>query len=416
MSVANSGKTQSILYEVSFDNDEPYGIGRIVERAAASGPIVVAFPGNGLNPKDKDAPDIEKMAKLANLLKNIMLKAGVNQEIIRKTLFYVAANRSPNDFSDKDARTLLFKKHRQAFMDEDVSKGTDGFSAEEENPAYIEALYDQIIKPRVSRLNGKVKTDAKTAAQNTAQVMFYAHCNGAYTVLKLEELMRQKMQKLGNTDWDISDIQKHITAVAYAPACPLGVSKMNFVSFKSLNDTVTGEHYNNALLYASQRIIEDRTYWTDKNLRQKETSEEGQPFDFKFSFYPDKQGNVFVIKQKGDYKDLIHIDGDEIWVDSFNLSDKEHNNIAIGDTEDSKQMYYVMRRVLANAILQINNPQAGVQDPLSVRDLAVGKISQDPAADGKTFDDACQTGKKQFAEFCRDIKRLMYEQTHGPKA
>ena len=410
-----SEKTDNTLYEISFDNDEPYGVMHETDRTVFEGPIVVAFPGHGFNYDEMRSSLDESVLRLANRIRKILEAGSVDKSTIKKTPFYAISYQIPKDFCEQDARTLLYKKHGRNNIPENIRKGKDGFSEEEQNPAYIESLYDKIIKPRISRLNGKVKTDADTAARNMAQVVIFAHCHGAYTALKLEEVMRENMQKLGYSNEDILQVQKQMTVVAYAPACPLGVSKMNMVSFKSLNDVSPGEDYNNATVYASIRMDDDRSHWTDINLRQKSTSE-FEPFDFKFSFYPDKLGNVFVIKQKGFYDDAIMMDSDGEYFPNRNvLDEKEHNNIGAGETEDSKVMFGLMANVLANAFLHAHKQaqQKEVSAPLSVQELAIGKTN--PQKDLEIFKAACLAGIEQGAQFKKDIKRLLLEQKQQQK-
>lgn len=403
-------KTKNTLHEISFDNNQPYGIAREVSQASAQGPALITFPGNGFELKELGCTLDEKILRLANKMRKYLEAADVSRDIIRKMPFYVVTYQVPKDFSDKDARTLLYKKHGRNNMPEKISRGENGFSEEEQNPAYIESLYDKIIRPRISRLNGKVKYDADTAARNMAQVTFFAHCHGAYTALKLEEVMRKNMQKLGYSNDEILKVQKQITVVAYAPACPLGVSKMNFVSFKSLNDTYINENYNNVLTYASMQIDEDRLYWKDKNLLQKTTSEY-TPFDFKLSFYPDKAGNVFVIKQKSSYGDIV-IQGDngEYFIRDDLLNSKEHSNTGAGETEDSKDMFALMINALGNACRH-SFVQSGNQEllpALSVKQLVIGTLN--PAKDAEIFERACRTGAEQGKKISKHIAQLLAEQ------
>ena len=409
MAETSSEKTSHVLYEVSFDNDEPYGSCKHVDQAVSEGPIVVAFPGNGLV-ANKPHSDQDAL-RMANNLRKILKDADINDDIIRQTRFYVVSYDFPESYTDKDSRTLMYKKHgRSLIFDDDVRKGKDGFSPEEQNPAYIEQLYHQIIEGRVSRLKGKAKLPDATAEQKMAQVVFFEHCNGAYTALSLEETMRQKMLELGYTKENIDKIQKQVSGVAYAPACPLGVSKMNVISFASVNDTTTNEHYNNAQQYLALKIENDRDYWADTHFPKKEPSGH-QPFDFQLSFYPDRLGNIFLIKQKGEYEDQIAESSskDGYVVNKFALLEAEHNNIRAGERPDSKTMDAIMCRVLANSLLQAHDQQKELLPPLSINDLVVGKVSKDPKADRETFDRAARWGADFYKKALAEIRRLNYE-------
>lgn len=402
------------LYEISFDNDEPHGKVQEISSAVSDGPIVIGLPGNGFNFYEMWGELCENTQRFANKLKKLLIAGGVDEKTLQKIPFYVITHAKPQSFDDKDARTIMYKKHGRSIMSEKVKKGNNGFSKEEENPPYIDALYNQIIAPRISRLKGKVKLDAKTAEQNVAQLVIFAHCHGAYVALKLEELMTQNMKKLGYTSDEIAQIQKQMTVVAYAPACPLGVSKMNFISFKSLNDTFTGENYNNISIHLLNQIVEDRDYWAKKQLKKENKS---KPFDFQLSFYPDKLGHVFLIKQKSNYDDIIELDQQRnaYYLKDVDIADKEHNNIFDGESEGSKTMQKIMQRVFANALLHAIKQQKRLSEPLSIRDLAVGEVSQDPESDLKIFNEACQRGEAYYKKFYEEIVQLQQEQVKSQK-
>ena len=410
MTNATTEKTAVSLFEISFDNDEPYGVMHETDQVNPEGPVMVVLPGNGFNLHDMGFNHNTNVLKMANKMRKYLEEADVDKDIIRKTRFYVVSYKFPKDFCEQDARTLLHKKHGRTFVPDKINQGKDGFSEEEKNPAYIESLYDKIVRPRVTRLNGKIKTDAATAIRNMAQITVFAHCHGAYTALKMEEPMRQNMQKLGYSKEEILAAQKQMTVIAYAPACPLGVAKMNVVSYKSLNDTTTDENYNNAAIYTSQKIDDDRSHWVDTSVLKKENSEFA-PFDFKFSFYPDKLGNVFVIKQKSNYDSIIDSDSNgEVFINKDFLAAREHNNTEAGETEDSENMFTFMINSLANACRRAHkqSKQQTILPPPSVQDLVVGTIN--PEKDLKIFEGACQAGIEQSQKIEKDIKRLMAEQ------
>ena len=400
MTNENSEKTDNALYKISFDNDAPQGSVSVVSQINITGSAFIFLPGNDLaynHPAQIETLGNSDVKSLANVAKHCLETTHISKDIIQQTPFYAIAYYTPYPFSEEDARTLLLKKHGRTNLPESTIRGHDGFSKEEENPTYIENLYNQIIAPRVSRLNGKVKLNTQTAAQNVAQLVFFAHCHGAYTLLKLEELMKQKMQNLGYSNDEIIQIQKHITAITYAPACPLGVSKMNIISFRTLgDDTLPGG--NNLNNYMSILMDEDRAYRKDINLEKKATSE-NHPFNFKLSFYPGKLGNIFVIKEKYTYKPEKGYEG---WND--------HNKpFAEGDNDDAKTLQQIMRRCIANAILHAHKQQKKLLEPLSAKELAVGEASQNKEIDNLIFEQACSAGKKQYAFCVAQIKKLLKE-------
>ena len=400
MTKDNHEKTDNALYKISFNNDAPQGSVSVVSQINTSGPAFIFFPGNDLaytHPAQIETLGNFDIQNLANVVRHCLESTNVSQDIIQQTLFYAIAYYTPSSFNEEDARTLLLKKHGRTNLPENITKGHDGFSKEEENPSYIEHLYSQIIAPRISRLNSKVKLDTQKACQNVAQLVFFAHCHGAYTILKLEELMKQKMQNIGYSHNEITQIQKHITAITYAPACPLGVSKMNIISFRTLgDDTLPGG--NNLNNYMSILMDEDRAYRKDINIEKKATPE-NHPFNFKLSFYPGKLGNIFVIKEKYTYKPEKGYEG---WND--------HNKpFAEGDNADSKTLQQIMRRCIANAILHAHKQQKELLDPLSAKELAVGEASQNKENDTLIFEQACSAGKEQYAFSVAQIKKLLKE-------
>lgn len=139
------------------------------------------------------------------------------------------------------ARQISNIKHRaevlisQAKIDEIVQKAT----IDEYNPQYVDSLFEKAILPRISSLNGKEKLSVEEACKRIRKLNIVTHCHGAYVALKLEEKMQAKMNELGYSNEERKQIQSQMLVVAHAPACVLGLSKSQFVSFKSVYDSST---------------------------------------------------------------------------------------------------------------------------------------------------------------------------------
>ena len=176
-------------------------------------------------------------------------------------------SRDPNFANNpKTSRNILMQQHGRK------TKPKKSTSIDDINPRYIQQIFDTIFLPRISKNNERISTS--DAIQNIRNITIAAHCHGGYTFLKLEELMQNKMIELGYTSAERSEIQQQLLCVAYAPYCPLGVSKSTFISFASVNDFEV-EHNN---------FFHSNIQLTAANN------------DFEIAWFPDKQGNFFMVK------------------------------------------------------------------------------------------------------------------------
>ena len=387
-------KTGNVLFETIF-SETPEGITFQASSVAPTGPAIIYFPGNNIVYCDhRQLINIaDEINRIVNILKHNLENANLSQDIIRRLPFYAVARYSTLNFDTQAAVDLLYKKHgRTKGMCSDIKKlqQNNPYYQEEFNPAHIGDIYEQIIRPRISCINGRL--DAKQAEQNVGQLVIFAHCYGAYTALKLEEVMYSKMQNLGYSDDEIAQIQKQITVIAYAPACPLGVSKMNFVSFKTLGDTFI-KGGNSAYDYMDSLAWKEKQYCND--LLNNGYSEI-KPLDFKLSFYPDKLGNVFIIKEKFTY--------DPLKTTELSHASEEHNHsFNQGNTQDANTMQQIMSRCLVNAVLHAFDMQKELLSPLSIQDLVVGKASLNQDKDLLIFKKACLSGKRQYKQMVNTL-------------
>ena len=145
------------------------------------------------------------------------------------------------------------------------------------DPKYVKEIFEKFVLGRISTDEGKNKIPTEQAVDNIRKLNIVAHCHGAYTALKLEEMMQQKMAELGYSKEDAAKIQKQLLVLAQSPYCPLGQSKSTFISYASVADMEV-DHYNN---------FEDSIRRLDKK----------QPIPL--SYFPDKQGNIFLVSNMG---------------------------------------------------------------------------------------------------------------------
>ena len=240
-------------------------------------------------------------------------------------------------FDDNKARKKLIFEHGRrrlkAFMDsksERYAKTFEITSTEDTNPRYIQQIFDTVFLPRISQDGHRI--NAEKAKRNIRKITIYAHCHGAYTFLKIEELMQQKMDELGYTKQEKQEIQKQLLCVAYAPYCPLGVSKSTMISFLSAIDTRA--RYYNLMELIGRNMIKD------------------------LSWFPDKQGNVFVSPQ------ITKIIGSEIDEHGVGFSNSQDEEIS----DAAKLMLRFREQALINGI----KSSVMDKDLPSVQDLVTG--------------------------------------------
>ena len=91
-------------------------------------------------------------------------------------------------------------------------------------------------------------------------------------------MMTAKMKELGYTKQEQQQIQKQLLCVAHAPYCPLGISKSTLISFCSAQDDEVSHHNN-----FQTEIV---------NLNKQG--------EMTLSYFPERQGNVFICSSLGD--------------------------------------------------------------------------------------------------------------------
>ncbi len=149
---------------------------------------------------------------------------------------------------------------------------------DDKNPNYINEIFNKFILPRISKDNGKTRLSTEEAKENIRKMTIFAHCHGAYTALKLEDLTQYKMQELGYHPKEATEIQKQLLVVTQSPYCPLGVSKSTMVSFASADDDEVSHH----------------------NHFQKALQKINRMNPIKLSYFPEEKGNLILVGKMGE--------------------------------------------------------------------------------------------------------------------
>lgn len=287
------------------------------------------------------------------------------------------------------ARQIANIKHRtevlrsNADIEKTLSKATD----EEYNPQYVNELFEKAILPRITLHNGKGKLSVDEACKRIRKLNIVTHCHGAYTVLKLEEKMQAAMKELGYSGQDRKKIQSQMLVIAQAPACPLGISKSEFISFKSAYDSFTLKN-NFFDSYINSRVCEERGRLFAEVSKDKEGIEKNKWFDLKACFFAKKQGNLFLIKRKYEWEEF---DGPSPF------ETLEHNNAHFDGkykTKHGRLMDYYAKTILQNGIK--NSLQQGDRFvPLPpIEDLILSGNPEMQEKEQSAFEKMKQNGKE----------------------
>ncbi len=238
------------------------------------------------------------------------------------------------------ARTKMMHEYHRNVRDKELNSET-------KDPKYIKDIFNDFIEPRLCR-EGK-RFSAKKAAKNIRKLQIFAHCHGAYTALKLEEMMQKRMEELGYSAESRKYVQKQLLIVTQSPYCPLGCSKSTMISFASARDFETSHHNNFELALDAIR------------------REEKIPL----SYFPDNKGNLFLADNMGKGCD-------------------EHNfwgfRVSPMNSEDGARLVEMEGNVLVNGV---KNALKGREDLGGVKDL----IGND-----QWFSEAETNGKKLYSK------------------
>lgn len=305
------------------------------------------------------------------------------------------------------ARQIANIKHRtevlrsNADIEKTLSKATD----EEYNPQYVNELFEKVILPRITLLNGKGKLSVDEACKRIRKLNIVAHCHGAYTTLKLEEKMQAAMKELGYSEQDRKKIQSQMLVIAQAPACPLGVSKSQFISFRSVYDKGIPLKANFFDTYLNSKKQEEKRRFYAEKKQNKDGIENNEWFDLKPCFFAKKQGNLFLIKQKYKWNDD---DG------PFLINDEEHNDVSYSASEqtlDGKLMAYYAKTILQNGIKNSLKQNDEFVPLPPIEDLVLSGNPERQEKEQNMFEQMKQNGKDFRKEVAKDAVAY-YEYQH----
>lgn len=269
------GKTEELRSRATIgqriDKSPEYHYGfRSVEAIDPDEPAILFLGGNGMNSDQRANGTLKHIDAL--LLQNQMDKNCIG----KYASIYDFGPDCDQDvaFNDVPGRNLLLKKHFRPVK----IKGTP--NADTINPRYIEDIFNKAFSARICDKNG-CRLSLKDACTKMRKLTVAAHCHGAYTFLKLEEMIQDKMRKLGYSDAERQQIQRELLCVAYAPHAPLGVSKSTMISFASAKDW---EHnHSNNFEHEVRRM-----------------SKKGE---FKLSYFPAEKGELMIAPSMGEHID-----------------------------------------------------------------------------------------------------------------
>ena len=233
-----------------------------------------------------------------------------------------------------NARGKLFTEHKQVWArnpmkivkNEVYYQGelTGQLNEDTLNPHYVEELFNRAFLSRICDENGK-KLSVEEACKRVRNITICAHCHGAYTFLKIEEKMQQKMKELGYSNEERAQIQSQMLCIAFSPDIPLGVSKSTLISFISSYDgNLLGAYsynYNN---------------FKDIIYKYNAAKQEIEP-----AYFSGKKGEFLLIQKIYEASDLND------WGSEHNLLSDKSKKIM---TEDGKMFFGFASNVIVNGM------------------------------------------------------------------
>lgn len=315
----------SIGLRTEKTENNPHGY-REVEKIPANEVCVLYLGGDG-STTDKQANGYAKI---------------IENEILNSIETKIPVYSVRYDFREHNKEMAIkweFVKHHYEMRKKNIAQALADTTPEIKNPKYINDLFNQTILSRISDDNGQQRLSAQDAAKRIRKLNIVAHCHGGYVALKLEEKMQAKMQELGYSRQEQDFIQSQMLIVAHAPACVMGVSKSQFISFHSVYDSSVPSPNN--LFY--NYIVKNRGREISGTDNDTKKIDEDKFFDFKPSYFSGKHGNMFIIKRK--YKDET--------LDVGMVDENEHNDVsytAVNQTKEGRIMAAFAKNILQNSI------------------------------------------------------------------
>lgn len=135
------------------------------------------------------------------------------------------------------ARTEKFYQYIAPEQYQEFCESRQGVELEEMlNPMYIQDIFNQVVLPRISANDGKIRLSKALALRNIRRLNIVTHCHGSYVALIMADMMQAKMRELGYSDKDCKEIQQQLMVLNYAPDYPKGTVGARFVDFESAAD------------------------------------------------------------------------------------------------------------------------------------------------------------------------------------
>ncbi|MBP5160577.1 MAG: hypothetical protein ILP11_00795 [Alphaproteobacteria bacterium] len=260
--VTDNSKVSSVEIgqRVTKTPDNPYGF-NIVKTVPIDQPVILSMGGTG---------STNKFPSVANGYLS-RLEQWLNANGIKEGVGFYGVMYNFASHHDLCSRKLLFQQHHR-----NPTKRVETYDEETLNPAYVEDVFQKAFLGRISDEKGQ-RLSVDEAVSRMRKLTVFAHCHGAYTFLKVEEKMQNKMRELGYSPTERARIQKELVCVAHAPHAPLGVSKSTMISFASGSDPEI-PHYNN---FTKELISMPVASWRN-------------------SYFPEERGEVIIAPTLGD--------------------------------------------------------------------------------------------------------------------
>ena len=345
----------NIIKRVPISQDAPYGY-IATDVVSLDRPVFVVFGGD-LTYTERSAnyyaKQIDYLLKTHNIsdidIYSIAYEFGsIDSKIERTEQFRLAGHRV------KDIKMTPAGKQRYDSI-------LHAMLENEPIPYYVKHLYNIFIQPRILDQNGE-RIDANKAIDNIRKIKFYAHCQGAATILQIANYMYDEMIKIGYTKQEIEKIQKEMLVIQHSPLAPLNKQKFFTISFSSATDNLMLDHEN---LFVK---------WLHKNASDNTIS----PL-----YFDESHGNIFIAQRL------------------YEIPFQEHDNKCISPTEevvcpltnDGKIIFGAER----NAVVRAAQGAINGTSTTSVKKLTDGN--------GVDFDQLKQNGDRYYRVMLHDLRQ-----------
>lgn len=136
-----------------------------------------------------------------------------------------------------------------------ISKQKCDFTKEE-----MDEIIDNLLMPLFTT-NGGEKMPLKRAKANFSMVTFFTYCNGALKLYDILNGLKDRLSKLGYSDYEIDNIMSDGRQVTYAPMTD--ARNIPTIAFKSLNDSTL--KYEKTFMLEHHEVVNGiKVYFNDK--------------------------------------------------------------------------------------------------------------------------------------------------------